>query len=221
MQESIREEVQAIKERLVSLPVRWDGKSVIRELKDADFNWRQNEWIGWRFELYCRDRLRGILPSSGDRFGNTKFDVKGVINWDFKANSMNARKQEVQLNDIRAMNASIEQDGSHGIILGRFLVVYNDVDRSFQQWHDALKGEPSQYVLQRRARTQRSTPRKTSAELKEILFIVLDRSNIQTLALYSQGRNADGSQRNPKYKLTKRHLTTLPIDTLVFPPSSD
>ena len=46
----IKEESQLIREVLkTKIPNMWDGRKSILELKEANFNWRPMEWVGWFF----------------------------------------------------------------------------------------------------------------------------------------------------------------------------
>jgi len=83
---------------------------------------------------------------------NTPFDIQGLINWDIKATVHHDQRGVVLLNDIDMTNASVEDNGFHGNIIGLFEPVY-DYSGDFKLWHDALKGEKSKYVLEREIRT--------------------------------------------------------------------
>ena len=80
-------------------------------------------------------------------------------------------------------------------------VDYNDENRTFQKWHSELKGGLSKYERNRIERNATSRYRKTRATLRQILFLTITAANSETLGMFSQGRNADGSPRNPKYQL--------------------
>lgn len=56
---------------------KWNGKECILELKDANYNWRQMEWIGWYLEFIGRkvfeDNYGGNI---GPTYGRTTLDYK-------------------------------------------------------------------------------------------------------------------------------------------------
>ena len=55
---SIQNEVNEICEVLHRhLERKWDGKECILELKEADYQWKQMEWIGWYIEYKLRKLL--------------------------------------------------------------------------------------------------------------------------------------------------------------------
>ena len=173
-------------------------------LKDANFNWRQMEWWAFYFEHLCYERLESSFEIPGDRYGIARtacFDLKGSINWDLKAKAIKSDDHRSILNDTKAMDWSIKKYGAHGLIIALCDVEYNDSNRTFQKWHQALKGGKSKYEVGRERRTSVSRYRKTSAELQEILFLVVTPKNVSSLEIHHQGRNSNGKPRPPKYML--------------------
>ena len=128
------------KEALADLPVVWEGKKSVLELKAADYNWRQMEWWAFYFEHLCHQRLRGKFEIPGERFGTVRFDLKGCVNWDLKAKAIKSDDHKCILNDCGAINAAIRKYGEHGVLIALCDVEYNDTKRSFQKWHSKLKG---------------------------------------------------------------------------------
>ena len=196
---SIQRDIDVLKPLLAELPVVWDGKRAILEMKERNFQWRQMEWAGFYFELLCRDRIGDKFAVPGKKYGNVSFDFFGAANWDMKASAIKTDRHTAILNDIAATNASVAEFGAHGIVMALIDVEYNDEDRAFQKWHSQLKGGLSNYTKERIARNATSRYRKTSAILRQILFLAIDENNINNLGMHAQGRNADGSPRNPKY----------------------
>lgn len=218
---SYQDDIKIAKHLLADMPTRWDGKQSILEMKDANFNWRQMEWWGFYFEMLCFRRLAGEFSIPGDKYGSTAtscFDLKRSINWDLKAKAIKSDDHRSILNDTQAMNWSIEQYGAHGLMIGLCDVEYNDQDRSFQRWHENLKGGKSKYQVEREQRTSISRYRKTSAKLQEILFLVVTPDNTCFLGSYSQGRNSNGKPRPPKYMLDydEEILNKFLIDKMTF-----
>lgn len=218
---SCEEDVKIAKRLLRDLPTKWDGKASILEMKEVDFNWRQMEWWGFYFELLCRRRLAGDFSIPGDKYGSAAtsyFDLKRSINWDLKAKAIKSDDHRSILNDTKAMDWSIKEYGVHGLMIGLCDVEYNDNDRSFQRWHEALKGGKSKYQLEREQRTSVSRYRKTKAELQEILFLAVTPKNISLLGIHHQGRNANGKPRPPKYMLDydENVLSQFLVDRIVF-----
>lgn len=216
MSRTIREDVDVAIDRLGTIHHFWDGRKCILELKEAEYNWRQMEWIGWYFEWLCRQRLNSCFVMPGDRFGNVTFDTKGAINWDFKAKAIKTDSHVAILNDCEATERAIEQDGAYGIIVALLDVEYNDDKRTFQRWHTQLKGGLSRYEKERKSRTSVSRYRKTSATLQEILFAVIRRVDEEFIITHKQGRNSDGSPRRPKYAIDMEKMDCAIVDKLVF-----
>lgn len=218
---SCTDDVKIAKRLLADLPTKWDGKTSILEMQEANFNWRQMEWWGFYFELLCRRLLAGEFSVPGDKYGlaaTSCFDLKRSINWDLKAKAIKSDDHRSILNDTEAMNWSIKRHGVHGLIIGLCDVEYNDSDRSFQHWHEELKGGKSKYQLEREQRTSVSRYRKTRAELQEVLFLAVTPENISLLGIHHQGRNSNSKPRPPKYMLDydEEILGHFLIDRIVF-----
>jgi hypothetical protein len=201
MPSDFHEDIEKLERVLRRLPRIWDAKSCILELKNADYNWRQMEWVGFYFEYKTKTILDRYFAVPGDKYGNVSFDLKGAINWDLKASAIKTDSNDVILNDKEAMDLSVAKDGYHGEIIALCDVEYNDESRSFQRWHTELKGGMSKYELDRIARNARSRYRKTRAELVEVLLIVFAPDDLNGLKIMQQGRNSDGSPRRVKYML--------------------
>ena len=213
----VEKEAARIAGALRSLPRLWDGKDAILHLREIDYQWRQMEWIGYYFEALCRARLGACgFAVPGEKFGRVEFDCKDRINWDFKASAIKPNNHKAVLNDKRAIEESIERNGAHGIALALVDVEYNDEDRSFQKWHSDLKGGLSAYEKNRIRRDAVSRYRKTRAELHQILLLAVTAENSGSLALFRQGRNADGSPRNPKYMLDVEKAGAFEVDRISF-----
>lgn len=214
-----KKDVNTAKSLLSNLPTSWEGKKSILELKKANFNWRQMEWWGFYFEYLCYSRLKGAFAIPGDRYGKTRtacFDIKRSINWDLKAKAIKSDDHRSILNDTEAMNWSIREYGAHGLIIALCDVEYNDDNRTFQKWHQELKGGKSKYEINREQRTSVSRYRKTYAELREILFLLVTSKNISSLGIHQQGRNSNGKPRPPKYMLDYDSIKKFLVDKIVF-----
>jgi hypothetical protein len=203
---------QGLKARV---PKKWDGKQSILEMRDkGGRNWKQMEWIGFYFQFLCETVLAHIAKIPGPRYGNVQFDCFFEIPWDFKAHAMNTSSHQIIVNDSEATAAAIKQFGEVGLILALGEVQYNDAARSFQAWHQALKGGKSKYELERIKRGAWSRLRKVSFDLRQISFIrVTDRTLIKCGSFQTDFRNADGSPRRPKVLID---LEELDEDTVHF-----
>jgi len=203
---TIKQDIELLKANYQNISTIWDGKDCVLELKKADFQWRQMEWIGFYFEFISCKLLNNDFDFPGEKFGNVGFDLKGAINWDLKAKAIKSDSNSCILNDKIAMDESIGKNGFHGEIIALCDVEYNDIDRSFQNWHDELKGEKSKYVIEREQRTAISRFRKTKAVVAEILFLVIREKDLENLSINHQGRNSNGLPRNVKYMLDLENI---------------
>lgn len=131
---------------LRSFPTVWDGRASIVQMKDEGYpHWKQMEWIGFYFQFLCGRRLASIMQIPGPGYGNASFDGFKIIPWDFKAHAMNTSSHQVIVNDREAIASAINDYGAVGLILALGRVMYNDEDRTFQKWHEELKGGKSNY----------------------------------------------------------------------------
>lgn len=183
-----------------NIPQKWDGKSAILEMKNKSFpQWRQMEWIGFYFEFLCRNILSDIMDIPGPKYGNVRFDGFKEIPWDFKAHAANTSSHKVIINDTEALMEAINQFNMVGIIIAIGEVTYNDKDRTFQKWHENLKGGKSKYEIQRIKRGAWSRLRKVSFTLKQISFLEITKSTLyRSGSFQSNFRNSNGTLRNSK-----------------------
>ena len=192
------------------MPNKWDARKVIQEWKETgkEKYWRQMEWIGWRFQELCEQYLKPTqtFDFSGQRYGYADFDVFAEIPWDFKAhilqNPRGLQTHKVPGTDRRATLHAIKDYGAAGFILGIGNAVFNDENRSFQRWHQSIKGDLSEYERERRSRDAPSRVRKTAFILQEIWIIEIDKNLCKNLGTFMEGfRNKDGSPRKAKVML--------------------
>lgn len=192
-----------IGEILKSISKIWDGRKSILEMRDAGFpHWKQMEWIGFYFQFLCEKHLADIMEMPGLSYGNVRFDAFKDIPWDFKAHAMNTSSHQIIINDSEATANGIKDYGTVGLILAIGKVLYNDEDRTFQKWHEVLKGGLSDYSLERIRRGAWSRLRKVSFDLQQISFIkITDETLVKCGSFQEDFRNADGSPRRAKVLL--------------------
>ena len=197
-----------ISKKIKNIPVLWKGKESILEMKKAGFNqWRQMEWIGWYFQFLCERTLKGIIKIPGSKYGNVQFDGFFEIPWDFKAHAMNTSNHQIIVNDSQATAKAIKNFGCVGLILATGRVKYNDDERTFQKWHEALKGGKSKYELERIKRGAWSRLRKVEFKLEQISFIKIDDEVLVKCGSFQRDfRNANGKPRREKVLLDLEKL---------------
>ncbi len=193
---------------LEDIPVVWDGRKSILEMKDANFShWKQMEWIGWYFQFLCGKFLKNNIKIPGPKYNNVEFDGFKEIPWDFKAHAINTSSHQIIVNDSEATSRAIRQFGCVGLILAIGKVKYNDDKRTFQKWHEKLKGGKSDYELERIKRGAWSRLRKVEFKLEQISFIKIDDSVLVRCGSFQRDfRNADGTPRREKVLLDLEKL---------------
>lgn len=197
------ETLRRVGENLKKIPKVWDGKSAILEMKKSDYSqWKQMEWIGFYFQFLCEHFLSNIMTIPGPQYGNVKFDGFKDIPWDFKAHAINTSSHQIIVNDSEAIAKGIKDYGAVGLILALGEVEYNDSKRTFQKWHEKLKGGLSEYSLERIKRGAWSRLRKVSFNLQQISFIkITDETLVECGSFQSNFRNSNGRPRREKVLL--------------------
>jgi hypothetical protein len=66
-----------------------------------------------------------------------------------KARAINTLRHDIMVTDRKAIERAIQEYGQIGVIAAVGEVKYNDEDRSFQMWHQRLKGSISKYAKER------------------------------------------------------------------------
>lgn len=190
------------------IPKIWDGRKAILEMKNADFpHWKQMEWIGWYFQFLCEKLLKDGVKIPGPKYGNVSFDGFKVIPWDFKAHAINTSSHQLIVNDSEATSKAIKEFGCVGLILAMGEVEYNDDERTFQKWHEELKGGKSAYEIERIKRGAWSRFRKVEFNLKQISFIKIDDAVLVKCGSFQRDfRNANGTPRREKVLLDLERL---------------
>ncbi|PIP12800.1 MAG: hypothetical protein COX49_03655 [bacterium (Candidatus Stahlbacteria) CG23_combo_of_CG06-09_8_20_14_all_40_9] len=185
------------------IPKLWDGRDSILEMKKTNFpHWKQMEWIGFYFQFLCGKYLSRVMKLPGPRYGRVEFDGLKNIPWDFKAHAMNTSSHQIIVNDSEATANGIKDYGKVGLILALGKVLYNDEDRTFQKWHEALKGGKSKYEIERIKRGAWSRIRKVSFDLQQISFIrITDDTLVKCGSFQRDFRNAGGQPRREKVLL--------------------
>lgn len=176
----------------------WDARKAILAMKSADSrHWRKMEWIGHYFEFLCIKQPPPGLQTPGKRYGNVEFDAQGSYQWDFKAHAINSGRLVIG-NDLEATKSAVREYGSVGLLVASGKAEYNDEDRTFQKWHDTLKGKKSKFVREREKRGAPSRLRKVLFDMVRLAVIRIDDALLRESGVFKQGRNADGSPRRPK-----------------------
>ena len=191
-----------------NVPLVWDGRKSILEMKKSGFpHWKQMEWIGWYFQFLCERFLRDIVEIPGPKFGNVRFDGFLKIPWDLKAHAINTSSHQIIVNDSKDTAKGIKKFGSVGLILAMGKVEYNDEKRTFQKWHEELKGGKSKYELERIKRGAWSRLRKTEFNLEQISFIKIDDNVLVKCGSFQRDfRNSNGRPRREKVLLDLEKL---------------
>jgi hypothetical protein len=214
-----RELAKKVAADLGDVPRAWDGKQSILEMRNCgNRQWKQMEWIGFYFQFLCERYLSSIMQIPGPRYGNPQFDGLLEIPWDFKAHAINTSSHHVIVNDSRAIAEAIADFGAVGLVLALGKVEYNDEERSFQKWHNALKGGMSSYEAHRIARGAWSRLRKVEFRLQQIALVrITDDTLVKCGSFQQDFRNSDGSPRNAKLLLDLEQLDENAVHFLDFP----
>jgi hypothetical protein len=207
-----------ISSQLADVSKHWDGRRAILAMQKAGSpHWRQMEWMGFYFQFLCEEHLSSLMQVPGPRYGRVEFDGFLKIPWDLKAHAMNTSSHQIIVNDSEAISAGIKEYGCVGVILAVGKVEYNDEQRTFQNWHNALKGGLSDYEMERIKRGAWSRLRKVSFDLQQISFIqITDETLVKTGSFQSDFRNSNGRPRRAKVLLDLEKLDKEIVHILDF-----
>lgn len=197
------DDIAKIEPLLKDLPKNWNAKEAITEMKEKNYpHWKQMEWVGFYFQYLCDRRFKGIMKLQQPKYGKTSFDGLMSYPWDFKVHPINTENHEVIVNDREAISIAIDDYGATGLILAAGTIVYNDENRSFQKWHEKIKGGKSKYELARIERGAWSRLRKTSFSLEQILFIKINAKTLKNSRSFQENfRNSEEVQEGQKFSL--------------------
>ena len=194
--------IPALADLISVTPSYWGGRECVTALKTAGFQWRQMEWIGFYFEHLCFTSLNQYFGRQKRVFFNTKFDGASAFPWDLKAHCLtdiNGRAQSrVILNDKNAIDSCVGEYGALGLAILTGSADF-DLDGSFVDWHEKLKGKKSAYQLSNPDRKSRA--RKAGFHVRSLDIYILDGHSVNALEPYSQGKNSNGRPRPLKYML--------------------
>ena len=212
-----RRNAQILKTKLETIPQVWDGKTSILELKENNFQWRQTEWIGFWFELWCRKNLNQLLDIPyKKKVGNVEFDAFWKFPWDLKTHAIN-KSRFVIVNSRSAIEQVISEFGYFGLIIVKGRATYDNEEREFYKWHQDLKGKKSSYVQKREEKGGFSRPRKTSFQLTKIIGRIIDRESFDRFKTFQAGfKNAGGSLRKEKFQIDPKTIDSEIIFELDF-----
>lgn len=182
----------------------WDGKICILEMRDAHCNnWKQTEWVGFYLEFLTENTNLPGVAQFRMFVGNTCFNGcagKNII--DYKTSSSD---EDILLNDQKAMEHIVNKYNELG-----YIIIKGDVEkergREMDIWRKNLTGK-SKYVLDGEISGRRHRKLKIKFYPKKILYISINKKNINQLKRFDQGVNSDGKPRNPKYILPKKLLS--------------
>ncbi len=182
------------------IPKTWDGRKAILAMKKKDYpHWKQMEWIGFYFQFLCEQTLADMMDIPGPVYGKVRFDGFKEIPWDFKAHAMNTSSNQIIVNDSEATASAIQVYGAVGLVLALGKVQYNDDDRTFQKWHQRLKGGKSRYEIERIKRGAWSRIRKVEFDLQQVsLLKITDETLVRCGAFQVDFRNSNGNPRRGK-----------------------
>ena len=185
-----------------------DGETCVNEMKNLGHSqWRQTEWHGFYFEMKVCNALVSKLGGGPEKVLNTPFDYVRNHVWDLKVHSNNKRTDGkntgCQLNDRESFRQAAKISGVGLIVLSGESIR----DSEFAVWHRRFRGSTPK-------EGGRPLVRRFDSESLDFYFFkdeyeIKRAEKLNILKNFAQGRQPDGSPRNPKFLLD----TTLAIDS--------
>lgn len=193
----IKEEIKSFKSALSSLPTSWDAKECILELKEANYTWKQFPWSYFYFEYKLKQALQDLYQFPGDNhYDRLAFNLKSSINWDCIVKSIKYDDPLVTLNYKPAIERSVKEYGYHGVILAMCDIEYHRDKDGFFEWHANLYGGKVEYTD-----NPFNQYISTTAELKEICYIVIAKDQVDVLGYYREQIRGNENYRPTWYVL--------------------
>ncbi|WNM27343.1 hypothetical protein RN607_14260 [Demequina capsici] len=204
----------------------WDGRTSVRWLeRNGTGQQNQTEWPGFYFEARGRQILNAAftpqLKGPRVQYGHTVFDYALEHVWDLKAHAAERttetsaveRGLEAMLNDQRAIEACVEEQGLGFLVLNGRAVI--DTDGSFAAWHRDFKAR--QGIRSASSNTGRSRKRKAAFQpLSVDAFWIPNRAALDAAIAGGVVKGAAIGRQAPKAG-EKSGATRKPKYNLVFP----
>ncbi len=207
-QDRLRQEAQLLVAALAAAcPPRWDGRDCVEQMRASEYrNWRQTEWVGWYFEFIGLPALIDAFGGGPVSIGSTEFDYQRDFIWDLKTHAQKDLTDprdvagRTPLNDKEAMELCVQERGTLGFLVLSGRPSFEEL-AEFDAWHRGLRGKP---------RSSSATPRRLKTALHPMTVeayafdgadSLRDAEEARALMLFSQGRQAGGSTRRPKYQM--------------------
>lgn len=193
----------------------WPGRASIERMLAAGYRHaRHTEWAGWFFEFLALDSLIEEFGGGPHVVEPVTFDYKANHIWDLKTHSR-SREEVLLLNDQRAINTAVAEQGGLG-----FIVLHGDPsfegEPEFWRWHKQMRaGRPLSDADLIRAPSSRRL--KTSFRPLALEAYWLDADALRDTSVlrpFRQGKQADGSPRQPKYKLHLKQAKHLRVQSV-------
>lgn len=222
----LKEELEKIGRILLEkIPKHLNGKECVLWMKENGKQWKQMEWPGFFFDEFgVKSLIEKYKGEKGPSVGNTIFDYQNDFVCDLKFHSLNDKNNNRNswaiLNDLEAIKRIIADYHGIGFAIGLGTAEY-DFDRSFQKWHDALKGSPSDYVQKKRAENANSRLRKQSCEFESIKILFFNSMDDITrglkegwIAVFQKGMK--NSNDNPRRGKIMINIDRVPKEFIKF-----
>lgn len=186
-------------------PKQFDGKDSIQWLHKHTTQKRQDEWAAFFFEEYCFSLLTRFLGGwKGPRITNSKrFDYQRNFVWDLKLEATKDRNGKtlswIILNDIRSTRRVMGLESGIGYVIAMTEFTY-DIDGKLRAWRDKFEG-----ITKTRMNSRVLKKSGRIIELKAIFIRNTDQVQRAIddgwIGIFNQGRNSDGSKRDPKFQI--------------------
>ncbi len=216
------EEIAIVKTIFESLPRELLGTDAIQEMLDAgDPKALEGEWAGFFVEHYVKRFLEDnphlkeqCVFTQNKRTGGMDLDMlfRGKhFPGDLKAHSVGSG---IQGNDKATIERAIEQYGKVWyIVLGHTTVKDRDMDGVTTLFWNSLINKRSKQSGKKAKKDDDSylDRMKYSVRFRHLLILEITPANYKYVRTYNQGKNSDGSERNPKISINKNDIDNFAI----------
>lgn len=211
LQGQLPSSLQSVQSAFAPISRDWVGKELGQSMLDAgDRNWRQIEWIGFGFEFLAKQYLKNhfMIHENIPVEHRDVFDAFNQFPWDLKTHVLrNARgnvTRATPLNDMAAIDRVFETYNNFGLVIVDGNATFGD---EYEQWRMRSNGGVlSATQIRNAAEGRTSRKRKDTFSVEKVSLFVFSAEDMAALKAdkimseFKQGRQADGTPRNLKYK---------------------
>lgn len=201
-------------------PPNVDGKRAILEMRSAEDSegptfWRENEWPGYYLKWKAIQHVLEHYPEQFEIIQKGKlYLIKGDTLWDLRFNAAGEHWATVPIVSYTNLEWILDDYNEYGLLVFNAKTNYDDTG-DFLLWHEALKGDPSEFIEERVAEGRYAWNRKVRFMIIAVHAFYFAKSDFENDSskhwigehFQIKARQADGGERGGKPEI---HIFNVP-----------